>query len=164
MLRDWAIWATGWLEWNMVSPILWPPLAWYWLVPSLTKATGWWFSLVSVPPRNTAIPMTVYGTPPPNKYSQVPSSPKVSHGILMITSVLAVGTFTGCPFPPHTTLPSLQLHTALPPQFCYLFQVAPPHLFEPLGRIGILGWKHFGGFLGTLDFSSQATARDHLTQ
>lgn len=64
MLRDWAIWATGWLEWNMVSPTLWPPLAWYWLVPSLTKATGWWFSLVSVPPRNTAIPMIVYGTPP----------------------------------------------------------------------------------------------------
>ena len=64
MLRDWAIWATGWLGWNMVSPTLWPPLAWYWLVPSPTKATGWWFSLVSISPRNTAISMTVYGTPP----------------------------------------------------------------------------------------------------
>ena len=57
----------------------------------------------------------------------------------MITSILATGTFSDHPFPLHTTLPSLQLHTALPSRFHHMFQVAPPHLFEPLGTIGILG-------------------------
>ena len=85
---------------------------------------------------------------PPNKYSQVPSSPKVSHGILMITSVLAAGTFTGCPFPPHTTLPSLQLHTALPPQFCHLFQVAPHICLNHLVELAYWVENTLEGFWG----------------
>ena len=80
MLRDQlTIWVMGWLGWNMVSPMSWPPLAQYWLAPSPTKVIGWWFNLVSISLRNTVVPTTAYRTHLPQ---QVITSPFISQSLM----------------------------------------------------------------------------------